>query len=313
MRGNPLRSTPIDSAVLETPPDMLGEPAETGGAAPPGLGMFPASASMPSGLILSEDPTVIVRRSVALRGVRGGPIASTLAGPRPKGLGAGASAGVIPGASGSSDVILLRVPTGDDLMRALDMMVALVALFVALPLMAAVALSVRLTSPGPVLFAHRRVGLGGRRFACLKFRTMVTDADAQLKALLARDPAARAEWQRSQKLRRDPRVTIVGRFLRRTSLDELPQLFNVLMGEMSLVGPRPIVESEIPRYGRHFTLYCQVRPGVTGLWQVQREADTSYRRRVAFDVAYARSRSPRLYLLILARTVPVVLTGKGAW
>jgi exopolysaccharide production protein ExoY len=176
-----------------------------------------------------------------------------------------------------------------------------------------VLLAVKLTSPGPVLFAHRRVGRHGRRFACLKFRTMAIDADAQLKALLDRDPAARAEWQRSQKLRRDPRVTSIGRFLRRTSLDELPQVFNVLIGDMSLVGPRPIVESEIPRYGRHFAIYCRVRPGVTGLWQVQRHAGTSYRRRVAFDVAFARARSLRLYLLILARTVPAVLTGRGAW
>ena len=140
----------------------------------------------------------------------------------------------------------------------------------------------------------------------------VKDVDL-LKALLDRDPAARAEWQSCQKLRRDPRVTSIGRFLRRTSLDELPQVFNVLLGDMSLVGPRPIVESEIPRYGRHFAVYCRVRPGVTGLWQVQRHAGTSYRRRVAFDVAFARGRSLRLYLVILARTVPAVLSGKGAW
>jgi len=201
----------------------------------------------------------------------------------------------------------------DGLIRAFDIAGALIALILAVPVMVIVALAVKLSSPGPMLFAHRRVGRHGRRFACLKFRTMAIDADAQLKALLDRDPAARAEWQTSQKLRRDPRVTSIGRFLRRTSLDELPQLFNVLRGDMSLVGPRPIVESEIPRYGRHFAIYCRVRPGVTGLWQVQRNADTSYRRRVAFDVAFARGRSLRLYLLILARTVPAVLTGRGAW
>ena len=179
--------------------------------------------------------------------------------------------------------------------------------------MVLVALAVKVTSAGPMLFAHHRVGRHGKRFACLKFRTMAIDADAQLKALLDRDPDARAEWQRSQKLRLDPRITPIGRFLRRTSLDELPQIFNVLIGEMSLVGPRPIVESEIPRYGRHFAVYCRVRPGVTGLWQVQRQADTSYRRRVAFDVSFARGRSLRLYLLILARTIPAVLSGRGAW
>jgi exopolysaccharide production protein ExoY len=205
------------------------------------------------------------------------------------------------------------LPHDEALLRACDIVGACLALVLALPAMALIALAVRLTSPGPVLFAHRRVGRGGRRFDCLKFRTMMTDADAQLRALLDRDPAARAEWQRSQKLRRDPRVSPIGRFLRRTSLDELPQLFNVLSGEMSLVGPRPIVEAEIARYGRHFAIYCRVRPGVTGLWQVQRDGETTYRRRVAFDVAFARGRSLRLYFGILARTVPAVLIGRGAW
>lgn len=198
-------------------------------------------------------------------------------------------------------------------LRACDIAGSALALLLAAPLMALIALAVALTSPGPILFAHRRIGRDGQHFSCLKFRTMVTDADAQLNALLDCDPVARAEWQSSHKLRRDPRVTPIGRFLRRTSLDELPQLFNVLIGEMSLVGPRPIVEAEIARYGRHFALYCQVRPGVTGLWQVQRHAATSYRRRVAFDVAYARTRSVRLYLVILVRTVPAVLIGRGAW
>lgn len=197
--------------------------------------------------------------------------------------------------------------------RLADIVGALIILALAFPVMALVTLAVLLTSPGPILFAQRRVGKNGRRFACLKFRTMVTDADVQLARLLERDPAARAEWQKNQKLRRDPRVTPIGKFLRRTSLDELPQLFNVLVGDMSLVGPRPIVEAEIPRYGRHFAAYCRVRPGGTGLWQVQRSADTTYRRRVANDVAFARSRSLRLYLVILARTVPAVLTGRGAW
>jgi exopolysaccharide production protein ExoY len=201
----------------------------------------------------------------------------------------------------------------DALIRVIDIIGALFILIMALPIMVMIALAVKLTSPGPVLFAHHRVGRHGRHFACLKFRTMAVDADAQLQALLDRDPAARAEWQKSQKLRRDPRVTSIGRFLRRTSLDELPQLFTVLGGDMSLVGPRPIVASEIERYGRHFAIYCKVRPGLTGLWQVQRHAGTSYRRRVAFDVAYARGRSPQLNLVILARTVPAVLSGRGAW
>ncbi len=198
-------------------------------------------------------------------------------------------------------------------LRMFDIVGALLLLALASPAMLLIAVMVRWTSPGPIFFAHRRVGRNGKRFFCLKFRTMAIDADAQLKALLERDAGARAEWQKTQKLRRDPRITSIGRFLRRTSLDELPQLFNVLIGDMSLVGPRPIVESEIARYGRRFSEYCLVRPGLTGLWQVQRRADTSYRRRVAFDVAFTRSRSVRLYFLILAKTVPCVLTGRGAW
>ena len=201
----------------------------------------------------------------------------------------------------------------DRVLRLADIAGALALMILTLPAIVLIALAIRLNGPGPVLFAQTRVGAGGRRFACLKFRTMVVDADVQLRLLLERDPAARAEWQRAQKLRHDPRVSAVGRILRRTSLDELPQLINVLTGDMSLVGPRPIVEAEIARYGRHFAAYCRVRPGLTGLWQVRRDADTSYRRRVAYDVAYARARSPGLYLAILARTLPVVLVGRGAW
>ncbi len=214
---------------------------------------------------------------------------------------------------GAGDRIDADDRMGDVVLRLLDVVGALCALVLASPVMLLVALAVWLTSPGPVLFAQRRIGRHGQAFFCLKFRTMTVDADAQLRALLDSDAAARAEWQRTQKLRLDPRVSPIGRFLRRTSLDELPQLFNVLAGSMSLVGPRPIVEAEIARYGRHFAVYCQVRPGLTGLWQVQRDGSTSYRRRVAFDVAFARARSPRLYLLIIARTVPAVLTGRGAW
>ena len=262
-------------------------------------------------------PKLMFQKSALLRAFAS--MSAVVAGP---GGGAGNVSGDMPGDMADAAPAVRRYPAShtppgimidDGLIRALDIAGALFALILAFPVMVIVALAVKLTSPGPVLFAHVRVGRYGRRFACLKFRTMAIDADAQLKALLDSDPAARAEWQTSQKLRRDPRVTSIGRFLRRTSLDELPQLFTVLWGDMSLVGPRPIVESEIPRYGRHYAIYCRVRPGVTGLWQVQRDADTSYRRRVAFDVAFARGRSLRLYVLILARTVPAVLTGRGAW
>jgi len=180
------------------------------------------------------------------------------------------------------------------------------------PAMLIVALLVKLQDGGPILFGHTRIGRDGESFKCLKFRSMLVDAEARLQALLQSDPQARIEWERDHKLRDDPRITALGDFLRRSSLDELPQLFNVLRGEMSLVGPRPIVQGERHRYGHYFNLYCQVRPGITGLWQVSGRSDVSYRRRVALDVAYARTRSLGLYFRILAATGPAVLARRGA-
>lgn len=191
--------------------------------------------------------------------------------------------------------------------------IALLALVFLLPLMLAVALAIWVQDRGPVLFAHRRVGLGGRSFHCLKFRSMALDAEARLQSLLANDPAAAAEWAADHKLRNDPRVTPLGAFLRKTSLDELPQLFNVLKGEMSLVGPRPIVDAEIVRYGRRFTDYCKVKPGITGLWQVSGRNDVSYRTRVAMDAVYAKRKCGRLDVWILAATIPAVLARKGSY
>jgi lipopolysaccharide/colanic/teichoic acid biosynthesis glycosyltransferase len=141
---------------------------------------------------------------------------------------------------------------------------------------------------------------------------MVSDADVRLVQLLAESAQAREEWARDHKLRRDPRITPIGSFLRRSSLDELPQLFNVLKGEMSLVGPRPIVHSEIERYGRYFREYCRVRPGITGLWQISGRSNVSYRRRVALDVTYVRSKSLVLDIKILALTLPCVLVARGS-
>jgi lipopolysaccharide/colanic/teichoic acid biosynthesis glycosyltransferase len=142
---------------------------------------------------------------------------------------------------------------------------------------------------------------------------MVQNADRLLHEYLQQHPELREEWERDQKLRNDPRITRVGRFLRKTSLDEFPQLWNVLLGEMSLVGPRPIVEDEVKRYGSLFALYTKVRPGLTGLWQVSGRNDTTYAERVAMDAYYVRNWSPWLDLYILARTVWVVLFGKGAY
>lgn len=206
-----------------------------------------------------------------------------------------------------------RPPSGKaiDAIRIMDLALAAVLLVFLSPIILAVALLIFALDPGPIFFAHRRIGLGGREFPCLKFRTMRVDADACLARLLEQDAAARLEWHRDHKLRNDPRVTAIGRFLRHWSIDELPQLLNVLSGDMSLVGPRPIVRSEVERYGRYYNQYCRVKPGVTGLWQVSGRNDVSYRRRVALDVHYARTQSLALNVWILARTVPCVIGGTG--
>lgn len=198
------------------------------------------------------------------------------------------------------------------LTRLIDITFASLALIFLLPLVLLIALVVGVTSRGPVFFAHDRIGRYGRLFRCYKFRSMAVDAEARLKKLLAESPEARAEWLRDHKLRKDPRITAIGGFLRRSSLDELPQLFNVLRGEMSLVGPRPIVPSEVYRYGRYFVHYCSVRPGITGLWQINGRNNTTYRRRIAFDVTYSRSRSTRLNLKIIILTIPSVLLARGS-
>ncbi|MBU1384254.1 MAG: sugar transferase [Alphaproteobacteria bacterium] len=195
--------------------------------------------------------------------------------------------------------------------RVLDFCVSGLALIVASPLFLLIALAIKANGRGPIFYCQWRVGRRGRLFLCWKFRTMTVDAAQRLTDLLASDPEARAEWERDHKLRKDPRITPLGNFLRKTSLDEIPQLWCVLKGEMSLVGPRPIVQQEIWRYGRYFADYCSVRPGLTGLWQVAGRNDVSYRRRVALDVTYIRNRSVWLNIKILALTIPAVLLRRG--
>ncbi|MBE6441919.1 MAG: undecaprenyl-phosphate galactose phosphotransferase WbaP [Desulfovibrio desulfuricans] len=197
--------------------------------------------------------------------------------------------------------------------RATDILLCAVGAAVLLPLGLLLALAIRLDSPGPVFYRQRRIGRDGREVRIFKFRTMVADADAVLRRLLADDPALREEWARDQKLRHDPRITRVGRFLRKVSLDELPQLINVVTGDMSLVGPRPIVASEIPKYGPVYEEYCMVRPGITGLWQISGRNNTTYGERVAYDHYYINNWSVWMDLWILAKTVPVVITGYGAY
>jgi exopolysaccharide production protein ExoY len=180
------------------------------------------------------------------------------------------------------------------------------------PLFIFVTVTLKVTDPGPVIFKHVRVGLRGSRFYCFKFRTMVADAESVLQALLEDDPDIRAEWERSQKLIRDPRITRIGRFLRESSLDELPQLINILRGEMSLVGPRPIVPAEILHYGDRFGFYISARPGLTGLWQISDRSDCSYGKRVELDANYVSNWRFVTDIFILAQTISTVVRRKGS-
>ncbi|XQZ45353.1 sugar transferase [Paracoccus yeei] len=195
--------------------------------------------------------------------------------------------------------------------RVLDVTGAIVLLIVFLPLILAVALTVGSQGKG-MFFGHARVGQNGRAFRCLKFRTMVPDAEQRLRDLLERDAVARLQWQTSHKLDNDPRITRLGHFLRRTSLDELPQLWNVIRGDMSLVGPRPVTAAElVERYRDSAVAYMAVRPGLTGPWQVSGRNSISYEERVRIDRGYAISHSLGLDMTILARTVLVVLGANG--
>lgn len=197
--------------------------------------------------------------------------------------------------------------------RLLDLVFSVLLLACLSPLLALIGVLIRLESPGKVLYRQSRIGLGCEKFWVWKFRSMRVHSEQMLAEYLAKNPEAAEEWRRDHKLKSDPRVTTLGRILRRTSLDELPQLLNVVRGEMSLVGPRPIVDSEIKKYGSSFALYRQVIPGLTGLWQVSGRNERSYDERVELDNYYVRNWSPWLDIYLLARTVKVVVTGYGAY
>jgi Undecaprenyl-phosphate galactose phosphotransferase WbaP len=216
-----------------------------------------------------------------------------------------------PGQSGASDSQSVLKSAAQIGKRGFDLVFAAILLAGVSSLMLAVAWMIRRDGK-PALYWHKRVGAGGQSFYCIKFRTMVANSDRVLTDLLARDPDAIAEWQATQKLRRDPRITPIGRFLRKTSLDELPQLLNVLRGDMSLVGPRPIVASETRFYGNHIDDYYSIRPGITGLWQISGRSDTSYERRVQLDVWYVRNWTLWRDMVILLKTLPIVLLRRGA-
>jgi Undecaprenyl-phosphate galactose phosphotransferase WbaP len=197
--------------------------------------------------------------------------------------------------------------------RALDIVLVLLASPFLLLLFLVIAAAVRFSSPGPVLFSHRRIRKHGRFFSMWKFRTMCVDSAQVLEDYLAANPEARAEWRLTHKLRKDPRVTPVGAFLRRMSLDEMPQFWNVLQGTMSLVGPRPIVAAEVEKYGEYFADYCRVKPGLTGLWQVSGRNEVSYEERVQLDRRYVRTWSLSGDAKILARTLSSVVNQDGAY
>ncbi|MBN2500210.1 MAG: undecaprenyl-phosphate galactose phosphotransferase WbaP [Anaerolineales bacterium] len=203
---------------------------------------------------------------------------------------------------------------GDQLIKRLvDLALTISGVLVISPLLLFIATLIKLESRGKVFFGHERLGRDGDKFTAWKFRTMVADADAALEHYLAKNPELRAEWEENRKLKNDPRITRIGKFLRKTSLDELPQIWNVLKGEMSLVGPRPIVEEEVPYYGSRFKLLTFVPPGITGLWQVSGRTDTSYDTRVRLDEYYVRNWSIWLDVSILMRTIWVVFRGEGAY
>lgn len=196
--------------------------------------------------------------------------------------------------------------------RGFDLMVGSLLILMLSPLLVGLGIAVR-RDGGPALYGHLRVGRNGRKFRCLKFRSMVVNSDQVLRHLLETDEQARAEWERDFKLKNDVRITRIGRFLRRTSLDELPQLWNVVRGDMSLVGPRPVVDQELERYGADVDYYLMTKPGMTGLWQVSGRSNTDYATRVSLDVAYAKGWSLSRDIAILFKTFKVVMQGSGAY
>jgi lipopolysaccharide/colanic/teichoic acid biosynthesis glycosyltransferase len=215
--------------------------------------------------------------------------------------------------SRENDLLAAEMLRNRILKRVIDVSLVLLALPLVLPVFAAIALLIRLDSPGPIFFSHRRIRRDGIFFSIWKFRTMCVNSSEVLEQHLALDSNARAEWHGTHKLREDPRVTRLGLLLRRYSIDELPQLWNVLTGKMSLVGPRPIVAAEVEKYGECFHCFCRVKPGLTGLWQVSGRSLLSYEERVALDCEYVRNWSPLLDVKILFRTIFSVANQDGAF
>jgi Undecaprenyl-phosphate galactose phosphotransferase WbaP len=197
--------------------------------------------------------------------------------------------------------------------RLVDIVIVIFGGIILLPLLLFITLLVRISSPGPVLYGHKRLGMNGKYFTAYKFRSMVTNSEEQLRQILESDPEIRKEWDANHKLRNDPRVTKIGKILRRTSFDEFPQLINILKGEMSLVGPRPITKEEVEKYGEDYSRIFSVKPGLTGLWQVSGRSDADYIERVSYDTYYLQSWSVWLDIWILFKTFGAVVRGRGAY
>lgn len=238
----------------------------------------------------------------ALRQMRSQPLPPSAAGP----VSANQNA-----VHADAEIFVPRV--GDWRKRTLDLVIAVTAILALFPLMLMIMAMVKFASPGPVIYGHGRVGRGGKPFRCLKFRTMVTNGDEILQQHLSASETARTEWEATRKLKADPRVTAVGAVLRATSADELPQLINVLRGEMSIVGPRPVVQDELRHYGPYSAHYYAARPGLTGLWQISGRSDVSYDERVNFDRRYCETWSFGNDIMLIALTVPAVLSRRGTY
>lgn len=198
--------------------------------------------------------------------------------------------------------------------RAFDILFSFLVLVLGSPVFLLIALAIRLTSKGKILYSHERIGRGGTPFQCFKFRTMHPDADERLQEILKNDPDRREEWQQTRKLKNDPRITPIGSFLRRTSLDELPQFWNVLRGDLSVVGPRPVVQVEVTEHlGVKAYKILSIRPGLTGIWQVSGRSDTSYQTRIKFDEEYVDTHSFMLDIKLIAKTIPSMISSRGAY
>ncbi|WP_294429728.1 undecaprenyl-phosphate galactose phosphotransferase WbaP [uncultured Treponema sp.] len=197
--------------------------------------------------------------------------------------------------------------------RVIDLFLLLISSPLTLPLVLFVSLAIKISSPGPVFYGHKRIGKNGKEFKCWKFRSMVIDADKQLEKILAENPQMREEWEKDRKFTNDPRVTKIGKILRKTSIDEIPQFFNVLTGEMSFIGPRPVTQPELKKYGNKSDFILSVQPGLSGMWQISGRSDTGYEERVTLDSYYIQNWSVWLDIWIIIKTLYVVVRGKGAY